>query len=58
MALGTNYKRNQDRADKATAERLAKAKALAQELGGNLELASQVVLGRKTLEQARNEALK
>lgn len=58
MALGTNYKRNQDNGDKAIAKRLAKAKELAKELGGDLGLASSVVLGRMTLEQAKREARK
>lgn len=58
MALGTNYKRNQDKGDNAIALRIAKAKELAKGLNGNLELASAVVLGRKTMEQAIKEAAK
>ena len=49
MALGTNYKRNEDRGDKAIAARIAKAKELSKELGGDLGLAASVVLGRMTL---------
>ena len=56
MALGTNYKRNEDRGDKAIAARIAKAKELSKELGGDLGLAASVVLGRMTLEQAKREA--
>ncbi len=58
MALGTNYKRNQDKSDNAIASRIAKAQELAKQLNGNLELASAVVLGRKTLEQAMKESAK
>lgn len=58
MALETNYKRNQDKSDNAIAYRIAKAKELAKELNGNLDLASAVVLGRKTMEQAVKEAAK
>lgn len=58
MALETNYKRNQDMSDNAIAYRIAKAKELAKELNGNLDLASAVVLGRKTMEQAVKEAAK
>lgn len=58
MALGTNYKRNQDKSDNAIASRIAKAKEIAKELNGNLELASAVVLGRKTMEQAVKDAAK
>lgn len=56
MALLTNYKRNHDNEDKAIAQRIARAKQLAKELGGDLGLASSVVLGRMTLEQAKREA--
>lgn len=55
MALGTNYKRNEDIEDKSIAKRLEKAKKLSKELGGNLSLASSVVLGRMSLEQAKRE---
>lgn len=58
MALGTNYKRNKDREDKAVEARIQRAKDMAKELGGNLGLASSVVLGKITIEQAKREAVK
>ena len=57
MSLGTNYKRNADRGEAAIADRLEKAKAIARELNGNLDLAAAVVLGRKTMEQAIAESV-
>jgi len=53
MALGTNYRRNSGKEDAAIAGRIAKAKELAKELSGDLGLASSVILGRMTMEQAK-----
>lgn len=47
-----------DVSEAAIASRIVKAKELAKELNGNLGLAAAVVLGRKTMEQAKNEAAK
>lgn len=56
MALGTNYRRNAGKEDYIIAVRIAKAKELAKVLGGDLGLASAVVLGRLTEEQAKAKA--
>ncbi|MGZ8442555.1 MAG: hypothetical protein ACXWXZ_04065 [Candidatus Binatia bacterium] len=56
MALGTNYKRNIDRSDKAIQDRMNKAVELAKELNGDLALASRVVLGRISLEEAKRKS--
>lgn len=56
MALGTDYRRNAGKEDKAIARRLDRAKVLAVEIGCDLGTASAVILGRKTMEEAKAEA--
>ena len=58
MALGTNYRRNAGKEDAAIAGRIAQAKELAKELGGDLGLAASVILGRMTMEQAKEACRK
>ena len=56
MALGTNYRRNVGLEDSAASKRMAKARELSKELGGDLGLASSVVLGRMTMDEAKMKA--
>ena len=55
MALGTNYKRNSDRDTRSIDARIQRAKDLSKERGISIEDAVDVVLGRKTLQQATTQ---
>ena len=57
MSLGTNYRRNVGKEDAAIARRISNAIELAnKELGGDIGLGASIVLGRMTIEEAREAA--